>query len=103
MENKPVSFDNSTSAEIAVVIIPSINGGRKSEYNPEPGRKWGVGTAKNNGLVWLIAKDDRKLDITAGSGLEGSLTDGTSQLIIDYIIVPNFNENDYYRGSDQGT
>ena len=95
MENKPVSFDNSTSAQIGVVIITSTNGGRISEYNPEPGRKWGVGTAKHNGLVWLIAKDDRKLDITAGSGLEGSLTDGTSHLIIYDIIVPNFNGNYY--------
>lgn len=103
LENKLVAFDDSTSTQIAVVIIPSTNGAGISEYNLELGRKWGVGTAKNNGVVLLIAKDDRKLDITAGYGLEGSLTDGTSQLIIDDIIVPNFKGNDYYRGLDQGT
>lgn len=103
LENKLVAFDDSTSTQIAVVIIPSTNGAGISEFNLELGRKWGVGTTKNNGIVLLIAKDDRKLDITAGYGLEGSLTDGTSQLIIDDIIVPNFKGNDYYRGLDQGT
>lgn len=103
LEEKLVAFDDSTSTQIAVVIIPTLNGAGISEYNLELGRKWGVGTTKNNGVVLLIAKDDRKLDITAGYGLEGSLTDGTSQLIIDDIIVPNFKGNDYYRGLDQGT
>ena len=103
LEEKLVAFDDSTSTQIAVVIIPTLNGAGISEYNLELGRKWGVGTTKNNGVVLLIAKDDRKLDITAGYGLEGSLTDGTSQLIIDDIIVPNFKGNDYYRGLEQGT
>ena len=103
LEEKLVAFDDSTSTQIAVVIITTLNGAGISEYNLELGRKWGVGTTKNNGVVLLIAKDDRKLDITAGYGLEGSLTDGTSQLIIDDIIVPNFKGNDYYRGLDQGT
>lgn len=103
LENKLVAFDDSTSTQIAVVIIPTLNGAGISKYNLDLGREWGVGTVKNNGVVLLMVKDDRKLDITAGYGLEGSLTDGTSQLIIDDIIVPNFKGNDYYRGLDQGT
>ena len=51
----------------------------------------------------LIAKEDRKLDIAVGYGLEGGLTDYTSQHIIDDVIVPNFKGNDYYRGIDEGT
>ena len=103
LEQKLVAFDDSTSTQIAVVIIPTLNGAGISDYNVELGRKWGVGTTKNNGVVLLIAKEDHKLDITAGYGLEGSLTDATSQQIIDDIIVPNFKGNDYYRGLDEGT
>ena len=103
LEQKLVAFDDSTSTQIAVVILPTLNGAGISDYNVALGRKWGVGTTKNNGVVLLIAKDDHKLDITAGYGLEGSLTDATSQQIIDDIIVPNFKGNDYYRGLDQGT
>ena len=66
-------------------------------------RKWGVGTKNNNGVILLIAKDDRTLDITVGYGLEGALTDATSKSIIDDIIVPNFKGSDYYRGIDNGT
>ena len=102
LERKLVAFDDSTSTQIAVVIMPTLNGAGISDYNVALGRKWGVGTTKNNGVVLLIAKDDHKLDITTGYGLEGSLTDATSQQIIDDIIVPNFKGNDYYRGLDQG-
>ncbi len=103
LENKLVALDDSTSTQIAVVIIATTNGATISEYNVELGRKWGVGTSKNNGVVLLIAKDDRKLDITTGYGLEGALPDAVSQQIIDDIIVPNFKGNDYYRGIDKGT
>ncbi len=104
LEQKLVALDDSTSTQIAVVIVPSVNGRTISDYNVDLLRKWGVGSKKNNnGVVLLIAKDDRTLDITVGYGLEGNLTDATAKQIIDDIIVPNFKGNDYYRGIDQGT
>ena len=103
LENKLVMLDDSTSTQIAVVIVPSVNGATISDYNLELLRKWGVGTKNNNGVVLLIAKDDRTLDIAVGYGLEGALTDATSKSIIDDIIVPNFKGSDYYRGIDLGT
>lgn len=103
IEQKLVAFDDSTSTQIAVVIVDNINGASISDYNQELGRKWGVGNSKNNGVLLLIAKTDRKLDIAVGYGLEGALTDATSQQIIDDIIVPNFKGDDYYRGIDLGT
>ena len=103
LEKKLVEIDDSTSTQIAVVIVPNIGGRTISQYNQELGRAWGVGGKQfNNGVVLLIAKDDRKLDIAVGYGLEGTLTDYTAQHIIDDIIVPSFKGNDYYRGIDDG-
>lgn len=104
LENKLVALDDSTSTQISVVIVPTIGSYNISDYNVELGRAWGVGGKQNNnGVVLLIAKEDRKLDITVGYGLEGALPDVTSKSIIDDIIVPNFKGNDYYRGIDEGT
>ena len=103
LEAKLVKLDDSTSTQIAVVIVPSVNGTTIADYNVGLLRKWGVGTKNNNGIILLIAKNDRTLDITVGYGLEGALTDATSKSIIDDIIVPNFKGNDYYRGIDMGT
>ncbi len=104
LERKLVALDDSTFTQITVVIVPTIGGNTIADYNQALGRAWGVGNKKNNsGVVLLIAKDDRKLDIAPGYGLEGALADVTAKSIIDNIIVPNFKGNDYYRGIDQGT
>ncbi|MFC4263560.1 TPM domain-containing protein [Ferruginibacter yonginensis] len=104
LEAKLVRVDDSTSTQIAVVIIPTLNGATIADYNVELMRKWGVGSKQNNnGVILLIAKNDRKLDITVGYGLEGALTDAVASDIINNIIVPNFKGNDYYRGVDAGT
>ena len=104
LENKLVAFDDSTSTQIAVVIIPSLNGRDVADYNIELGNAWGVGgKGNNNGIILLIAKGDRKLNISTGYGLEGALPDLTAKQIIDQIIVPNFKGDDYYRGIEEGT
>lgn len=104
LENKLVAFDDSTSTQIAVVIIPTLNGRDVADYNIELGRAWGVGGKENNnGVILLISKGDRKLNISTGYGLEGALPDVTAKQIIDDIIVPNFKGDDYYRGIEEGT
>jgi uncharacterized protein len=104
IENKLVAFDDSTSTQIAVVIIPSLNGYDVSDYALKIGRAWGVGGKEyNNGIVLLIAKGDRKINISTGYGVEGALPDITAKHIIDEVIRPNFKGNDYYRGISEGT
>ena len=104
LENKLVIFDDSTSTQIAVVIIPSLNGNDIADFNVKLGRAWGVGGKEfSNGVVLLIAKDDHKLNIATGYGVEGALPDITCKQIIDDIIVPKFKGDDYYRGIDEGT
>jgi uncharacterized protein len=86
------------------VIIPSLDGYDVAEYNVALGRAWGVGGKEfSNGVILLIAKDDHKLNIATGYGVEGALPDITAKHIIEEEIVPNFKGDDYYRGIDQGT
>jgi uncharacterized protein len=104
LENKLVIFDDSTSTQISVVIIPSLNGNDAADFNVKLGRAWGVGGKQfSNGVVLLIAKGDHKLNIATGYGVEGALPDITCKQIIDDIIVPKFKGEDYYRGIDEGT
>jgi len=104
LERKLVAFDDSTSTQIAVVIIASTGNYDIADYAFALGRSWGIGNQEfNNGALVLIAKDDRKMFIATGYGLEGALPDATAKQIISNEIKPNFKENDYYRGLDQGT
>ncbi len=104
LESKLVAFDKESSTQIAVVLIPTLGGRGISNYNVELGRAWAVGNKKyNNGVVLLVAKDDRKMDITVGYGLEGELTDLTCQQIIDQEIKPRFRGQDFYGGIKMGT
>jgi uncharacterized protein len=106
LENKLVAYDDSTSNQIAVVIIPTTGNYSVEEVALEILRPtgWGVGNKNNNnGIVLLVAKDDRKLRIEVGYGLEGAVPDITAKSIIDNYITPNFKEGNYYRGLDEGT
>ena len=104
LEKKLYEFDNTTSNQIVVVIVKSLEGNDVADAAIELGRSWKVGDKKNNnGVVLLVSKDDRKLNISPGYGLEKALPDLVCQQIIQSIIVPNFKGNDYYGGIDRGT
>jgi uncharacterized protein len=104
LEKKLVAFDDSTSTQIAVVLINGLDGYDISDYALKLGRKWGIGGKENNnGVVLLIAVQDRKINISTGYGVEGALPDITAKHIIDEVIKPNFKGKDYYRGIDEGT
>ena len=104
LERKLVALDDSTFTQIAVVIVQTLDGMDVTDAAIELGRSWGVGNKKtNSGVVLLVAKKDRKLNISPGYGLEGALTDVASSHIIQDIIVPNFKGDDYYRGINEGT
>ena len=103
LEAKLVAYDDSTSNQIAVVLIPTTGDYEISEVAYQLGRKWGVGNKENNnGVVLLIAKNDRKVFIAPGYGLEGAIPDAIAKRIVENEIVPNFREQDFYRGIDHG-
>ncbi|MCJ7666009.1 MAG: TPM domain-containing protein [Actinobacteria bacterium] len=91
--------ESGTGAEIAVVIIDSLEGITIEEYAVELFEKWGIGKAdEDNGILILVALLDREVRIEVGYGLEGVITDLEAGRIIKDIIVPNFKNEDYDRG-----
>lgn len=104
LEEKLLRYNDTTSTEIAVVIVKTINDEDPNLYAAELGEEWGVGRkGKDNGLVFLVAVDDRKMAIQNGYGLEGTLTDLETKLIIEDYVIPEFKKGDYYAGIDEGT
>lgn len=104
LEQKLVAFDDSTSNQIAVVIIKSLEGYDVADYAVRLAEAWGVGRdKKNNGVVLLVALDDRKVTIQTGYGVEGALPDAISRRIIENEITPEFKSGDYYAGIERGT
>ena len=104
LEKKLVAFDDSTSNQIAIITVKSLEGYDISDYTIKTFNKWKIGTAKNNnGILILISAAEHKVWITTGRGLEAVVTDALSRRIIDNIMVPSFKQNQYYDGLDAGT
>ncbi|MEO6583277.1 MAG: TPM domain-containing protein [Ferruginibacter sp.] len=104
IESNLVQFSDSTTTQIAVVIVETTGDYDISEYALKLGREWGVGGKEfNNGVILLIAKKDHRLHIATGYGVEGALPDITAKHIIEDVITPNFKGDDYYRGIYMGT
>lgn len=96
-------FSASTTNEIAVAIVPDLGGDTVEHYAVKLFDAWKIGTAKNdNGVLLLVAVDDRQLRIEVGYGLEGALPDILAKNIIDTKITPAFKEGDYAKGISQG-
>ena len=104
LERKLISYADTTSTQIVVAIIPSLNGEYEGELAPKWAQKWGVGQAdKDNGVFILLAEKERKLWISPGYGLEHILTAGINGEIIRNYIIPEFKKGDYYAGLNIGT
>jgi len=104
LEQKLVNYYDSTSTQIAIVLIHSLDGYPIDDYAIRLGEKWGVGEKeKNNGVMILAAIDDRKIFIATGYGLEGALPDALVKRIVENDIKPAFREEAYYTGLDAGT
>lgn len=103
LEGKLVAFNDSSSTQIAIVIIKSVGNYDVNEYGAALGRKWGIGQkGKNNGILILVALGDRKLTIQTGYGAEGALPDIVTQEIRVNDINPRFKQGDYYGGLNAG-
>src|SRR5690554_7669226 len=104
LESKLVAFNDSTTTQIAVVLIPSLNGYEVSDYGVRLAQKWGIGGKENdNGILLLASLGDRKVTIQTGYGVEGAVPDAIAFRIINDDIKPAFTRQDYFRGLDQAT
>ncbi|HLP50429.1 MAG TPA: TPM domain-containing protein [Chitinophagales bacterium] len=104
LERKLVAYDDSTSTQIAIVIIESLEGAEVGSYAAELGKKWGVGGKQNhNGVIILMAKAERKITIRTGYGVEEKLGAIITDRIIKGTLVPNFKQGNFYAGFDEAT
>ncbi len=104
LEDKLVHFSDSTTTQIVVITIDDLKGEDVGVLATNWGQKWGIGLGKeDNGIIILVAKNDRKISIRNGYGLEQFLTAGTTGEIIRNVITPEFKAGSYYRGLDAGT
>lgn len=104
LEQKLLKYNDTTSSQIVVVTVNSLEGNDVAIYATELAHKWGIGQAdKDNGVLILVAKDDRKVTIRTGYGVEHKLTDALSRRIIENDISPEFRQGNFYGGLDKAT
>lgn len=99
LENRLKVYEDSTSNQIAVLVIQNLDGEILEQYSIRVVEKWKLGQKeKDNGVLLLISVDDHKMRIEAGQGVEGVLTDAISNRIIRNEMAPHFRKNDYDGG-----
>lgn len=98
------AFEKRSGIQLVVVSIDSLDGETIEEYSYQLGRHWGIGQkGKNNGVLLLIAQDERKVRIEVGYGLEGALPDAIAANIIQTRILPAFKRGDMVAGVVAGS
>lgn len=104
LNQKLKHYADSTSTQIVIATISSTKGEYINYLGTQWAEQWGIGQKnEDNGVFILVAKDDRKIGINTGYGVEHLLTDAMSKRIITQDIVPYFKRNDYYGGLNQAT
>ena len=103
IEEKISAWEKETTNEIAVVTIPSLEGDTIENFAVSLFEDWGIGKEeKDNGVLFLMALEEREVRIEVGYGLEGDLTDAESYWIIEKTIIPSFKKGNYYEGISGG-
>lgn len=103
LENKLAAFESARGSQIAVLLLPTTEPETIEEFGIRVAELWKLGRkGVDDGVLLLVAKDDRKLRIEVGYGLEGALNDATAKRIVSEIITPYFKSGEFYTGIDAG-
>ncbi|WP_248799795.1 TPM domain-containing protein [Pseudomonas sp. MWU13-2105] len=98
-----LAHEKATGEQIVVVTVANLQGTTIEDYGYQLGRHWGIGQkGKNTGALLIVARDERKVRIEVGYGLEDRLTDAQSSLIINQLIVPQFKRDHVSSGISSG-
>ena len=104
LEQKLRNYHDTTSNQVAIVTIQSLEGYDIESYSYKLATEWGIGQkTKNNGILILIAAQEHKMRIEVGYGLEGAVTDAATKQVIRDVMKPAFKQGNYYGGLDQAT
>ena len=97
------ALESKSTDQVAVVTLPSLQGFEIEDFGYKLGRHWAIGQkGKDNGILLIVAPNERKVRIEAGRGLEGVMTDALSKLVIDRTILPAFRRGDFPGGIRAG-
>jgi uncharacterized protein len=103
LEGKLADLEARKGSQIAVLLIPSLEGEDIAAFGIRVADKWKVGRKRvDDGVILIVAKNDRKMRIEVGYGLEGAIPDAISKRVIDEIITPKFREGDFAGGINAG-
>src|SRR5215471_17277518 len=103
IETKSKTLEDKSGIQLVVATVKSLQGSDIETYANQLFRSWKLGEAKkNNGVLLLVAPNERKVRIEVGYGLEGTLTDALSSVIISSAIIPRFKNKDYSGGIERG-
>ena len=99
ISSESADHERFSGEQVVVVTIKSLQGYSIEDFGYQLGRHWGIGQkGTNNGVLLIVAPNERKVRIEVGYGLEGTLTDAQSRLIIEQSILPAFRRRDYNGG-----
>ena len=103
LEQKLAALEAQKGSQIAVLIVPTMKPEEIEQFSIRVAEAWKLGRKGiDDGVILLVAKDDRTLRIEVGYGLEGAIPDIVAKRIIEEIITPRFRTGDFYDGIDQG-
>ena len=104
LEARLEAFERAKGSQVVVLILPTTQPETIEQYGIRVAEAWKIGRGGNidDGVILLVAKDDRKLRLEIGYGLEGAVPDAVSKRIIDEVIVPAFRAGDFYSGISEG-
>ena len=103
LESKLTAFEREKGSQIAVLMVPSTGDETIEQYGIRVAEQWKLGReGVDDGAILIVAKDDRKLRIEVGYGLEGALPDVTAKRIVSDVVTPYFRDGDFYTGVSSG-
>src|SRR5258706_7109830 len=104
LESRLASFERGKGSQIAVLMLPSTQPETIEEYSIRVADAWKIGRARvDDGVILIVAKNDRKLRVEVGRGLEGAIPDAVAKRVVSDVITPHFKTGDFYGGIAAGT
>ncbi|MBS0335942.1 MAG: YgcG family protein [Proteobacteria bacterium] len=103
LEQRLAAFEAKKGSQIAVLMLPSTKPEEIEQYSIRVAEAWKIGRkGTDDGVILVVAKDDRRLRIEVGYGLEGAIPDATAKRVISETITPRFKAGDFYGGISAG-
>ncbi len=104
LDSRLSGFERGKGSQIAVLMLPSTQPETIEEYSIRVADAWKIGRARvDDGVILVVAKDDRKLRVEVGRGLEGAIPDAVAKRVVSDVIAPYFRSGDFYGGVAAGT